>query len=178
MSDYNATDLNSILQTLSAFSNQQSQSQPQSQYQPPPTEPPKNTNTNDDSYEPPDSFPSSHNESLQNVPIPSQSLTPPSPQTLPRPRPTPPQTQSHSQAQDTSSITTWPAALQHVMRAMSQNEDLQRRIRRLIQRQHDHERQWWQGREALCAKQRARGEKKKELDAVLYVSSCSHVGRC
>jgi hypothetical protein len=64
------------------------------------------------------------------------------------------------------------------MRAMSQNEDLQRRIRRLIQRQHDHERQWWQGREALCAKQRARGEKKKELDAVLYVSSCSHVGRC
>ncbi|GES63034.1 hypothetical protein ATEIFO6365_0002072400 [Aspergillus terreus] len=143
MSDYNATDLNSVLQTLSAFSHQQSQSQPQSQYQPSPTEPPKDTNINDDS------------------------LTPPSSQSLPRPRPTPPQSQSHSQPQDTSSITTWPAALQHVMRAMSQNEDLQRRIRRLIQRQHDHERQWWQGREALCAKQRARGEKKKELDAVL-----------
>ncbi|KDE78431.1 hypothetical protein AO1008_04643 [Aspergillus oryzae 100-8] len=42
-----------------------------------------------------------------------------------------------------------------------------RKIRFLIQRQHDHERQWWAGREALVRKQKARVEKKKELDAVL-----------
>ncbi|OJJ81141.1 uncharacterized protein ASPGLDRAFT_133324 [Aspergillus glaucus CBS 516.65] len=53
------------------------------------------------------------------------------------------------------------------MRTVSQNEVLQRRIRRLMQSQHDHEKQWWQGREALCKKQKARGEKKKELDEVL-----------
>lgn len=68
---------------------------------------------------------------------------------------------------DPSTITTWPAALKHVMRAVSQNEALQARIRRLIRSQHEHERQWWKGREALIAKQRARGEKKRQLDEVL-----------
>ncbi|KAE8389694.1 hypothetical protein BDV23DRAFT_156710 [Aspergillus alliaceus] len=53
------------------------------------------------------------------------------------------------------------------MRTVSQNEDLQRKIRWLIQQQHDHEKQWWAGREALVRKQKARVEKKKELDAVL-----------
>ncbi|KAL4893383.1 hypothetical protein BDV59DRAFT_178124 [Aspergillus ambiguus] len=96
----------------------------------------------DDDYEPPDAFPSS----AHHAPRPSSTPTP---------------------LKDPSAITSWPPALQHVMRAMSQNDDLQRRIRRLIQRQHDHERQWWQGREALRAKQTARVQKKKELDEVL-----------
>ena len=64
---------------------------------------------------------------------------------------------------------TWPAALRYVMRTVSQNEEVQRKIRRLIQSQHDHEKQWWQGRETLVKKQEARVEKKKELDVVLYV---------
>lgn len=68
---------------------------------------------------------------------------------------------------DSSTITTWPAALRYVMRTVAQNEDMQRRIRRLIQSQHDHEKQWWQGRETLVKKHRTRVEKKKELDAVL-----------
>lgn len=68
---------------------------------------------------------------------------------------------------DASTIVTWPAALKHVMRTVSQNEALQSKIRRLIRSQHDHEKQWWKGREALIAKQKARVEKKKKLDEVL-----------
>jgi hypothetical protein len=55
------------------------------------------------------------------------------------------------------------------MRTVAQNEDIQRRIRFLIQRQHDHEKQWWKGREVLLQKQKSRKEKKRELDEVLYV---------
>ncbi|KAL2824603.1 hypothetical protein BDW59DRAFT_147188 [Aspergillus cavernicola] len=53
------------------------------------------------------------------------------------------------------------------MRTVAANEDIQRRIRFLIHRQHDHEKQWWRGREALLQKQRSRKEKKRELDEVL-----------
>lgn len=55
------------------------------------------------------------------------------------------------------------------MRTVGQNEEIQQRIRFLIQRQHDHEKQWWKGREALLQKQTSRKEKKRELDQVLYV---------
>ncbi|KAJ9231199.1 hypothetical protein DTO207G8_2860 [Paecilomyces variotii] len=68
---------------------------------------------------------------------------------------------------DPSTIVTWSAALKHVMRTVSQNEALQSKIRRLIRSQHDHEKQWWKGREALIEKQKARVEKKKKLDEVL-----------
>lgn len=68
---------------------------------------------------------------------------------------------------DPASITTWPAALRYVMHTVAQNEETQLRIRGLIRSQHHHERQWWEGREALLKKQAARGQKKKELDAVL-----------
>ncbi|KAJ5938261.1 hypothetical protein N7454_004603 [Penicillium verhagenii] len=68
---------------------------------------------------------------------------------------------------DPSTITTWPAALKYVMRTVGQNEETQLRIRGLIRSQHSHERQWWKGREALLQRQQARGDKKKELDAVL-----------
>jgi hypothetical protein len=53
------------------------------------------------------------------------------------------------------------------MRTVGQNEETQLRIRGLIRSQHSHERQWWKGREALLERQQARGDKKKELDAVL-----------
>ncbi|KAJ5553183.1 hypothetical protein N7494_002561 [Penicillium frequentans] len=68
---------------------------------------------------------------------------------------------------DPSTITTWPAALRYVMRTVGQNEETQLRIRGLIRSQHNHERQWWKGREALLQRQGARGDKQKELDAVL-----------
>jgi hypothetical protein len=59
------------------------------------------------------------------------------------------------------------------MRAVGQSEETQLRIRGLIRSQHSHEQQWWKARETLLKKQQARGEKKKELDAVLYVSVLS-----
>ncbi|KAJ5747226.1 uncharacterized protein N7511_008922 [Penicillium nucicola] len=68
---------------------------------------------------------------------------------------------------DPSNITTWPAALRHVMRTVGHNEELQHRIRGMIRSQHHHERQWFSAREALIKQQRGRPEKQKELDAVL-----------
>lgn len=95
-----------------------------------------------------------------------QSQTP-IPSTEPRPTAVKPAPSCSSSTVDPSTITTWPAALKYVMKTVSQNEALQAKIRRLIHSQHEHERQWWRGREALLAKQRARGEKKKQLDEVL-----------
>lgn len=168
MSDYNAADLSSILRTLSAFT-----SQPQ--YQPSLlTHPTITSNDNDDdAYEPSESSPPvpSHLSRPQSTPgrvsnhpptasVLSASSTNPSGQLRPR-------TSSSNDLGDPSMITTWSGARSYLMKAMLQNEDLQRRIRRLIQRQHDHERQWWQGRESLLAKQKARVQKKRELDEVL-----------
>lgn len=59
------------------------------------------------------------------------------------------------------------------MRTVAANEATQRKIRRLIQNQHAHERQWWEGREALIRKQGARGAKRGELERVLYVGLLS-----
>ncbi|KAK1138985.1 hypothetical protein N8T08_001629 [Aspergillus melleus] len=152
--DYNAADLTSVLRTLSALSTPAL----------PPQDPPQPTHPDHDAYEPTDALP----------PVPVQAPTP-SESSAKRSGPDPTSQLSKPRATgnltatlgDTSSITTWPAALRHVMRAVSQSEDLLQRIRWLIQRQHDHEKQWWQGREALLKKQRARVDKKKELDDVL-----------
>ncbi|RDW93262.1 uncharacterized protein DSM5745_00584 [Aspergillus mulundensis] len=141
MSQDNAPDLNSILRTLSAFSNQNHAIEADNSYEPPPVQP---------------------------LPVPQ--AQPQYPRQPPSSSPPSSQAQAQSQSQNrepSSSITTWPAALRQVMRTVAQNEDIQRRIRFLIQRQHDHERQWWKGREALVQKQSARKEKKRELDQVL-----------
>ncbi|KAJ5178096.1 Protein of unknown function DUF2458 [Penicillium coprophilum] len=82
----------------------------------------------------------------------------------PQPRITRPPTISTS---GSSTITTWPAALRHVMRTVGQNEETQARIRGIIRGQHRHEQQWFHGREALLKQQQGRPEKQKELDAVL-----------
>jgi hypothetical protein len=162
-------DLNSILQTLSTFSNQTNNHLHQSH-----SEATGSSNAYDDNgsdYEPPAAFPPVAQTQAQphsqqpprHPPQPPQIIAPPHPMPTPK-----------SQTQDkelSSTITTWPAALKQVMRTVAQSEDIQRRIRFLIQRQHDHERQWWKGREALLQKQSAREEKKRELDKVLYVLS-------
>ena len=103
-----------------------------------------NSNNNNDDYEP------------------SEIVSPPSLGTT---------TSTSSSPINPSSITTWPTALKYVMQMAACNEALQHRIRRLIQSQHDHERQWWRGREALLKKQEGRAERKGELDRVLYVQS-------
>ncbi|KAI9042243.1 uncharacterized protein KD926_005743 [Aspergillus affinis] len=153
-SDYNAADLTSVLRTLSALSTPAL----------PPQDPPQPAHPDHDAYEPTDALPPTPvqaptpSESSANRSGPDPTSQPPRPRATGNPAAT---------LGDTSSITTWPPALRHVMRAVSQSEDLLHRIRWLIQRQHDHEKQWWQGREALLKKQRARVDKKKQLDDVL-----------
>ncbi|KAL4933632.1 uncharacterized protein BDV17DRAFT_286457 [Aspergillus undulatus] len=154
-------DLNSILRTLSAFSNQTSSQTHEPQHQ---VLSSHNAHNNDlgSQYEQPDAHSLTVPQSQSQAQL--QAQPPPQQPTKPHPHP-------HSQTKDiketASTITTWPAALKQVMRTVSQNEEIQRRIRYLIQRQHDHERQWWKGREALLQKQSTRKEKKRELDEVL-----------
>ncbi|KAE8138739.1 hypothetical protein BDV38DRAFT_59328 [Aspergillus pseudotamarii] len=153
---HNTPDLSSVLATLSALS-QSSQGQAQTQVHPPPYTSNKNTQNgpedDTDPYEPSETI----------IPLtPSPNIPHPKPQAQPQHQKPP-----AFHLPNTSTITTWPPALKSIMRTLSTNEDLQRKIRFLIQRQHDHERQWWTGREALVRKQKARVEKKKELDAVL-----------
>ncbi|OJJ05392.1 hypothetical protein ASPVEDRAFT_44882 [Aspergillus versicolor CBS 583.65] len=152
-----APDLNAILKTLSAFSNQANTHSPQT--------PSNNYDANDHEgeYEPPDA----HSQSVTQSQIQSQTLRHAPPSSLSH-RDSPQQPQLKDKY-TSSTITTWPAALKQVMRTVGQNEEMQRRIRFLIQRQHDHEKQWWKGREALVQKQTSRKEKKRELDQVLYV---------
>ncbi|RAH68997.1 uncharacterized protein BO66DRAFT_376650 [Aspergillus aculeatinus CBS 121060] len=167
--DYNSADLTSVLRTLSALSNQQSPAS-SSDIVPPtdsqahhPDDPEDN-----DPYEPSETLPSvpvTHQQQAQQQAQQKKALPSPNPSYTHPPRAQ--TTQNSTTGGDPSSITTWNAALRHVMRTVSQNENLQSRIRWLIRRQHDHEKQWWQGREALVKKQQARTEKKKELDAVL-----------
>ncbi|CAI7593946.1 unnamed protein product [Penicillium glandicola] len=137
-SSYNASDLNSVLSTLSSLASQSQASS--NQHIPTPSHPPKVT--------------------------PSQSK--PSEDPRPQPRITRPSTTSTSaSASDSSTITTWPAALRHVMRTVGQNEETQARIRGVIRSQHRHEQQWFHAREALLKQQQGRPEKQRELDAVL-----------
>ncbi|KAJ5497019.1 hypothetical protein N7463_009006 [Penicillium fimorum] len=136
-SSYNASDLNSVLSTLSSLASQGQGST--SQHIPTPNPLQKTT-------------PSSSKPSED--PRPSQ------------PRITRPPTTSTSTS-DSSTITTWPAALRHVMRTVGQNEETQARIRGVIRSQHRHEQQWFHAREALLKQQQGRPEKQRELDAVL-----------
>lgn len=78
----------------------------------------------------------------------------------PRRRPTTPQP-------DSSRITEWPPAVKYVMNTLSQNPEASSKIKRLIKNQHDNERQWWTGREALVAKHRDREASKKKADDLL-----------
>lgn len=127
----------------------------------------------DDHYEPSDAI------LPPPLPVPSESESlSASPQTQPQPQPqqpTSPQTQPQPPTTptpapaptDPSTITTWPAALRYIMQTVSQSDALQLRLRKLLQSQHDHERQWWVGREALVRKLGERSDRKRELDRVL-----------
>lgn len=69
-----------------------------------------------------------------------------------------------------STITTWPPALRYVTKFIATNEAAMHRIRHLIQTQHEHERQWWDGRVSLVTQQADREEGRRKLNSVLLVS--------
>lgn len=165
---YNAADLTSVLRTLSALSSNPPPPEKDSPATAHHTHGEDDELEEEDPYEPTDSLPLS-----TPIPAPAQQTQQREQHQQPSPHGPPahaaPQPQPALKTVDISSITTWPAALRHVMRTVAQNETTQQRIRFLIQRQHDHEKQWWRGRVALVEKQRARADKKKELDQVLCV---------
>ncbi|KAI9881277.1 MAG: hypothetical protein M1830_005563 [Pleopsidium flavum] len=68
---------------------------------------------------------------------------------------------------DSTTITDWPAALRHVMKTVARSDAIMARVKRMINVQHEHERQWWDGRQALLRKQEGRVEGRKKLDDVL-----------
>lgn len=74
-----------------------------------------------------------------------------------------------------STITTWPPALRHVTKFIATNEAAMHRIRHLIQTQHEHERQWWDGRVSLVTQQAGREEGRRKLNSVLLVPSFQSV---
>ncbi|KAJ5242442.1 Protein of unknown function DUF2458 [Penicillium citrinum] len=148
---YDSSSLDSVLKTLSGLASQHQSVQNTS----------TSTSTATSTSTPTPHPSSSHPEYPQQRTQPRQ---PRESNPAPRHSDVPPKQSTTSNA---STITTWPAALRHVMRTVGQNEETQLRIRGLIRSQHTHEQQWWRNREALVSRQQSRGEKKKELDAVL-----------
>lgn len=153
-------DLASVLSTLSALSNTPTST-------PTPVQPEAGISHEDD-YEPPEIPPTP--SALAPTPVPAPSAAPAQP-------PHTPNTNT-----DPTTITTWPPALRHIMQTISDqsksqsqsqsqspSQQLQTRVRRLLHSQHEHERQWWEGRQALCRKLGDRVERGREVDEVLYV---------
>ncbi|KAI6250057.1 hypothetical protein HI914_02087 [Erysiphe necator] len=68
---------------------------------------------------------------------------------------------------DPTSIIEWPAGLRCITKTVAKNENILDEIRRLIKNQHEHEEQWWNGRNTLIDKLKAREEGQKKLDEVL-----------
>jgi hypothetical protein len=57
---------------------------------------------------------------------------------------------------DASNITTWPAALKHLTKHLVPNGKVANRVKHLIDTQHKHEREWWDGRQAIIDRQEGR----------------------
>ncbi|KAJ5334988.1 Protein of unknown function DUF2458 [Penicillium brevicompactum] len=141
--NYNAADLNSVLQTLSSLAPQAQVSQNTTPAPAPPKRSFSSTNTN--------APPGQTQDPRQKHPQPSPSNRP----------------STSTYGANSSTITTWPIALRHVMRTVGQNEETQIRIRGMIRSQHHHEQSWFDSRQALIKQQQGRPQKQRELDAVL-----------
>jgi hypothetical protein len=68
---------------------------------------------------------------------------------------------------DPHTIIAWGPALRHVTKLLAANEAVLARIRKLIDSQHSHEREWWKSREDILKRQAEREARKKEANAVL-----------
>jgi L-rhamnose mutarotase len=135
-----------------------------------------------------------HNQQNQ-AQAPPQSHTPPfPPQTVPSNTQQPWEVGNQARAStttnaqvnvvDPATIIEWSAGLRCVMRTVAKHDSILEDVRRvslfaidltgveahtcqMIKVQHEHEQQWWKGREALIEKQKSRKEGQKKLDDVL-----------
>ncbi|KAL9596587.1 MAG: hypothetical protein Q9219_005714 [cf. Caloplaca sp. 3 TL-2023] len=148
--DYQTPDLASVLQTLAAYA-PPLQPQPQPHHQPQPAD---LEELEEGEYDPSDFQPILPSPSSQRPPSHPLS-TPRSSTPIPPPKPPPP------------NITSWPPALRHTTHLLTTTPSLIRRLRHIICTAHQHERQWWSGREALVARLASRKENQRKLDSVL-----------
>ncbi|MCJ1310791.1 hypothetical protein MMC25_004458 [Agyrium rufum] len=188
--DYHVPDLASVLRTLSAYTgtpNQGQQAHPPPAQTPPLVHPVSSSFQQDEEleegeYAPEDDHPNqgSFHHTYQSAPLfssyPLNHIRPRSPPPLPSLQSQQSQSQHKLPTQtpaavpppiDPTTIVTWPVALRHVSRLMAKNDVVLERVRKLIDTQHQHERQWWDGRENLIKKQKDRVEERKKLDDVL-----------
>ena len=68
---------------------------------------------------------------------------------------------------DPRSIVSWPPALRLVTKLMTQNEGAAAQVRRMIQQQHKHEREWHRSRQALVETQQNRKAAEDKVADVL-----------
>lgn len=161
-------DLASVLRTLASFTS----AQPPTSHPPPTPAPPPPAPTLEEGEEEED-----EEEYDPSNFVPTTTIIPPPAPVAPTPQPlvsTPPSQSNPAAAPppppssvSSSIITTWPPALRHVMKSLIPNQAATHRIRHLIKTQHEHERQWWAGREALVLKQQGREEGRRRLNDVL-----------
>ncbi|ESZ96292.1 hypothetical protein SBOR_3347 [Sclerotinia borealis F-4128] len=74
---------------------------------------------------------------------------------------------NNSKLVDSATIIDWSAGLRCVMKTVAKHDHVLQEIRKMIKVQHEHEEQWWRGREALIEKQAAREKGQKKLEEVL-----------
>ncbi|KAI9887954.1 MAG: hypothetical protein M1823_000211 [Watsoniomyces obsoletus] len=148
---YQTPDLATVLQTLAQYNSPAVVSS--NSIQPSSTKP---VNEDEDEYEPP------------------ETVEPPQPiaqSSRPQFSPTPPVASTSTSVLprkiDPATITDWPGALRCVMRTVAVHDASIARIKKMIKVQHEHERQWWEGRQALLKKHEARIDGRKKLDDVL-----------
>ena len=68
---------------------------------------------------------------------------------------------------DPTAITSWPPALRYVTKQATENDKFTERIKKLIKSQHDHEKQWAEGREKLIQDRNKREEGRNAINDVL-----------
>ncbi|PQE12618.1 ATP synthase subunit beta protein [Rutstroemia sp. NJR-2017a BBW] len=80
------------------------------------------------------------------------------------PTPAPP---NNTKVVDPATIIEWSAGLRCVMRTVAKHDQVLQEIRKMMKVQHEHEEQWWKGRQALIEKQQVRKEGQRKLEEVL-----------
>ena len=157
--DYQTPDLASILRTLSGQTPQNLQPAVGTYY-----------NTNHASL---GGFPgTSYTPEQPQVPLalPYNSFhhhLPPIESPKPEPKVDPEPKQTPKPSVDPKTITSWAPALRYVTKLVAQDEGFTERVRKLIKSQHDHERQWFKGREELLEGRRKREQGRNAINDVL-----------
>ena len=158
---YQTPDLASVLRTLAAYSAPPPRAAPQSPYVLSGLGDSTTDELEEGEYDPEEALLLEVEDNLSYT-APTQPPKPPSLTTEARkPSPKIPRI-------DPTTITTWPAALRYVSSLIAREEAVSDRIRKLITVQHQHERQWWEGREALINLQKGREEGRRKVDDILY----------